>query len=286
MATNAETLARVREPLAEREIAVEHVKTEERRVALTDPSDDWEGFDAGFVYPSRIMEGGVADALLDVPWVNDREAVLTSRNKAGVYAALQRADVPVPETTLLSNPVDREAALAAFEGIDGRVVLKPNSATRGLGVARTADSESFEGIVDYLDLLHESPATGDRSYLVQEFLPDARDYRVMLVEGEYVGAVERVQGPGDGAAGGWKHNVHRGADATGVDLDSSLRELAERTAEVLDIPWLGVDLLVTGDRAAVVETNARPTVDSETKYEPGFYDDLAALIRRTAAGPA
>jgi len=30
------------------------------------------------------------------------------------------------------------------------------------------------------------------------------------------------------------------------------------------------------------ETNARPTVDSATKYDPDFYDRLAGLIRRTA----
>jgi ribosomal protein S6--L-glutamate ligase len=34
----------------------------------------------------------------------------------------------------------------------------------------------------------------------------------------------------------------------------------------------------------VNETNARPTVDAATKYEPGFYDRLAALVRRTADG--
>jgi ribosomal protein S6--L-glutamate ligase len=50
----------------------------------------------------------------------------------------------------------------------------------------------------------------------------------------------------------------------------------------LGIDWLGVDILVSADRAVVNETNARPTVDEATKYEPGFYDRLAALIRRTA----
>jgi ribosomal protein S6--L-glutamate ligase len=34
----------------------------------------------------------------------------------------------------------------------------------------------------------------------------------------------------------------------------------------------------------VNETNARPTVDAATKYEPDFYDRLAALVRRTADG--
>jgi ribosomal protein S6--L-glutamate ligase len=160
------------------------------------------------------------------------------------------------------------------------VVVKPNSATRGVGVTTATDLDSFLGVVDYLDLVHDYRATGDRSFLVQEFLPGARDYRVMLIDGEYVGAVERRL-PAD--TDGWKHNVHRGAEATGVDLPGDLRAVAERAGEAVGIPWLGVDLLVTGDRAVVNETNARPTIDAATKYEPGFWDDLAALIRRTAS---
>jgi ribosomal protein S6--L-glutamate ligase len=49
----------------------------------------------------------------------------------------------------------------------------------------------------------------------------------------------------------------------------------------MEIPFLGVDLLVSDGRAVVNETNARPTIDDATKYEPGFYDDLAALIHAT-----
>jgi ribosomal protein S6--L-glutamate ligase len=104
----------------------------------------------------------------------------------------------------------------------------------------------------------------------------------MLIDGEVVGAVKRRL-PDDALdAGQWKHNVHRGAEATGVTLDSELRDLAERAADALDIPWLGVDLLVTDDRAVVNETNARPTIDAATKYEDGFWDDVAGLIETRA----
>ncbi|MDG5778526.1 RimK family alpha-L-glutamate ligase [Haloarculaceae archaeon H-GB2-1] len=277
VATNAETLARMADPLAERGIEVTHVRTRERTLDLTQPPE-WD-VDVGFVFPPRMMEGGVADALLDVPWVNDRDAVLTSRNKGHVLAALGTADVAVPNTIVVSNPVDQDALVDAFERFDPPVVVKPNSTTRGVGVAKAHDLDSFLGLVDYLDLVHDYRATGDRSFLVQEFLPDARDYRAMVVDGEYVGAVERRLPDAALAAGQWKHNVHRGAEATAVDLPDSLRTLAERTAAVLDIPFLGVDLLVTDDRAVVNETNARPTIDDASKYRDGFYDDLAALVR-------
>jgi len=280
VATDAETYGRMRAPLADRDVHVEYVQTAERTVTLTDPP--WEEFEVGFVYPPRLMEGGVADALLDIPWVNDREAVLRSRNKADTTARLDRAGLPVPETVVVSNPVDESELVAAYERLDPPVVVKPNSTTRGVGVAKAADLDSFLGVVDYLDLVHDFQATGDKSFLVQEYLDGATDYRVMVLDGEYVGAVERRLSESALAAGQWKHNVHRGAEATRVDLNPELRDLAERAADVLDIPFLGVDILVTDDRAVVNETNARPTIDDSEKYEAGFWDDLAGLIRRTA----
>ena len=51
----------------------------------------------------------------------------------------------------------------------------------------------------------------------------------------------------------------------------------------MDIPFLGVDLLVGDGRTLVTETNARPTIDAETKYVADFYDRLAALVETTAA---
>ncbi|MFC7140044.1 RimK family alpha-L-glutamate ligase [Halosimplex aquaticum] len=280
VATDAETYERMREPLAARDVRVDHVQSRERTISLTDPP--WDEFDVGFVYPPRLMEGGVADAALGVPWVNDREAILRSRNKADVITRLADAGLPVPETVMVSNPVDESAVAAAAEDFDSPVVVKPNSTTRGVGVAKAHDLDSLLGVVDYLDLVHDFHATGDKSYLVQEYLPGATDYRVMVLDGEYIGAVERRLPDDALEAGQWKHNVHRGAEASRVDLDPELRELAERTADVLDVPFLGVDLLVTDERAVVNETNARPTIDDASKYVDGFWDDLADLIRRTA----
>jgi ribosomal protein S6--L-glutamate ligase len=182
---------------------------------------------------------------------------------------------------MLSNPVDESVVVDAGSELSFPLVVKPNSATRGVGVAKAADVDSLLGIVDYLNLVHDYRATGDKSYLIQEFLPNARDYRVMVVDGDCVGAVERRL-PEGLADGRWKHNVHRGAEATGIELPTGHQQLAEQVAETLGISYLGVDLLETEGRLVVNETNARPTVDSATKYDDDFYDRLAALIRRTA----
>jgi ribosomal protein S6--L-glutamate ligase len=289
MTTDAETFDRIREPLAARGIEVGHVRAKERSLRVSggvdenaDAVDEFDGFDVGLVYPTRLMEGAVVAERLDVPWVNGRDAVVTSRNKAGVLAALDAAGLPTPRTAMVSNPVDESVVVDAVSDFSYPVIVKPNSATRGVGVATASDLDSLLGVVDYLNLIHDYRATGDKSYLIQEFLPDARDYRAMVVDGGYAGAVRRELDDDALAAGRWKHNVHRGATARGVDLDPAARDLAERAADALDVDYLGVDLLATDDRLVVNETNARPTVDVATKYEPDFYDRLAALIRRTA----
>ncbi|UIP00570.1 ATP-grasp domain-containing protein [Halobaculum sp. CBA1158] len=295
--TRAETFERLRERLAPHGVAVEHVRVDERVLTVADgegadatadgdragdAAGEFAGFDAGWVYPSRLMEGAVVDARLGVPWVNGRETVLASRNKAGTLARLADAGLPVPETRLVSNPADEADVLAAADAIGYPLVVKPNSTTRGTGVAKASDPDSLLGVTDYLDLVHDYRATGDKSYLLQEFLPDATDYRVMVLDGEYAGAVER-RIPDDAlAAGRWKHNVHRGAVAEGVDLADDARRLAEAAAAALDAPLLGVDLLETDGRLVVSETNARPTVDAAEKYREGFDADIAALVRRTA----
>jgi len=276
--TAAETLDRMRDPLAARDIAVEHLDATGRVVDPAEPPA--RDFDAGFVYPARLMAGGVVDGRHGIPWVNGRDAVATSRNKAGVLAALSRAGLPVPDTRVVSNPVADDDVAAAVSDLEFPVVVKPNSATRGTGVAKVHDLDSLLGVTDYADLVHDFRATGDRSYLLQEYLPAARDYRLMVVDGDVVGGVERRRSDSSREEGGWKHNVHRGASAVAADVDDDLRALAVETAGTLGIDYLGVDILVSEGRAVVSETNARPTID-DAKYDGGFWDRLADLIRRT-----
>ena len=282
VATQEETFGRMRDPLADRGIEVVPLRAKERAIGLTDASPDVPDVDVGFVFPTRLMEGGALDAFLGVPWVNDREAVVTSRNKGGVVAALAQAGIAVPETVMLSNPVSEKEVSAAVSGMTYPLVVKPNSATRGVGVTKVEDEDSLLGVVDYLELVHDYRATGDKSYLIQEFLPDARDYRAMVVDGDCYGGVERRLPDPARKAGRWKHNVHRGAEAERVDLSPEYRRLAESVSHALGIDYLGVDLLVTESRVVVGETNARPTIDHAEKYDVGFYDALAGLVERTA----
>jgi ribosomal protein S6--L-glutamate ligase len=281
VANKTETFERIQEPLAARNIEVRHLPYHERTEDLQDPSHGPQDFDVGFVFPGRAMEGGVVDAATEIPWINGRDAVLTSRNKAEVILRLDRAGLPTPRTVFVSNPVPEEDVREAARRLDFPVVIKPNSTTRGIGVAKVHDLDSLFGVIDYLDLVHDYRATGDKTYLLQEFHPDATDLRVMVLDGAYAGAVQRTF-PDGLAEERWKHNVHRGATADGVQLDADLRRIAEDAATALNIPLVGVDLLAGPEGVVVNETNARPTIDVASKYAEDFYDRFAELIRTTA----
>jgi ribosomal protein S6--L-glutamate ligase len=272
VATQGPTYERLQAPLAAAEISVVPLDSAGVTLSLSEP--EVPAFDVGFVYPPRFGTAAVIDAVRAVPWVNDRATVARSRNKAATLAAL--ADVvQVPPTVLAAAPRDREAVAAAADELGYPLVLKPTVATQGIGVTRVADRDALEGVLDYLDAIHRFPPTGEKSVLLQAFLPDATDIRVMVIDGTAVGAVERY-GPG------WKHNVHRGAAVRSVPVDGEIRTVAETVAATLAIDYVGVDLLRSDGVVYCSETNARPTIDDPALYEGDLFARLIRLIRRVA----
>ncbi len=244
------------------------------RVYLLERKDDVPDADVGLVYPSRLVEGGVLDALTGLTWINDVTDVLTTRNKARTVALLEREGIPVPETRLLSNPVSDDDVRAAFDAVGTPAVIKPNSASSGRGAVIAHDADTATGAADLFGVVHESSLVRDRTFVVQEYIEDARDYRVMVLDGDYVGAVER-------RAPGWKKNVNAGAEAHSVKPPEGVVSLAEDAARALGVEFCGVDVLSQEgtDLHVVNEVNARPTVDDADKYEPDFYAKFARLVR-------
>ena len=77
VATSAETYERMQTPLADRGIEAKVIETAERSIRVTGDDENGAGqfgdsFDVGFVFPPRLAEGGVADALLELVNVVNR----------------------------------------------------------------------------------------------------------------------------------------------------------------------------------------------------------------------
>lgn len=120
----------------------------------------------------------------------------------------------VQPPTLITSDIE---AIYAFRAEHGDVVLKPLHGHGGSGVARLlADDPNLDALLE----LHA--AIGREPVIIQKFVPDVTkgDKRILLVDGEPVGAINRVPG-----AGQIRSNLRVGGRAEAVDLTARDREL-------------------------------------------------------------
>ncbi len=137
--------------------------------------------------------------------------------------------------TLISRSL---AALRAFKEEHGDIILKPLYGNGGAGVFRlTSDDRN-------LNSLHEMFSGMTREPLIaQKFLPDVSkgDKRVILIDGEAVGAINRVP-----AAGETRSNMHVGGRPEPTKLTEREREICAAIGPVLKergLIFVGIDVI-------------------------------------------
>src|ERR1043166_548665 len=95
------------------------------------------------------------------------------------------------------------AEIAAFRAVHNDIILKPLYGNGGAGVFRVrADDENLGAMLEMFTAFYREPL------MVQRYVPQVRkgDKRILLVDGEFAGAINRV--PAEGEA---RSNMHVGA---------------------------------------------------------------------------
>ena len=137
--------------------------------------------------------------------------------------------------TLITN--DREA-IADFRRRHGDVVLKPLNGRGGSGVTRhLADDPNLESLLEIHAELSPEPV------ILQKFLPSVTkgDKRILLVDGEPVGAINRVPQKGQ-----IRSNLAVGGRAEAVDLTPRDREICAAIGPELKargLLFVGIDVI-------------------------------------------
>ncbi|MCV2882674.1 glutathione synthase [Actibacterium sp. XHP0104] len=170
-------------------------------------------FDMGYITTTHLLERVHPGTLV----VNDPFWV---RNFPEKLLVLQFPDLIPP--TMIARDL---GAIRAFKQEHGDVILKPLYGNGGAGVFRLDPNDRN------LASLHELFTGISREPLiVQKFLPDVSngDKRVILVNGEPVGAINRVPQPGE-----TRSNMHVGGRAEKVELTARDREICEAIGPVL-----------------------------------------------------
>ena len=223
-------------------------------------------FDMAYVTATYLLETVHPKTLV----VNDPAEVRSAPEKLLVT----RFPGLTPPTLISSDPV----ALADFHRRHGEVVLKPLHGAAGSGVVRLkADDPNLEALVE----IH---AVGSRDPLViQKFLPAVSkgDKRIILIEGEPVGAINRVP-----AKDQVRSNLRVGGTAAPVELTERDREICAAIGPTLrerGLLFVGIDVI--GDWLTEINVTS-PTGAQQLKRFTGI--DAAALmwdaIERRRAG--
>ena len=183
-------------------------------------------FDMGYITTTHILERLAPDTLV----VNDPFWV---RNFPEKLLALGFPDLIPPP--MLAGDL---SAPRSFRAEHGHVILKPLYGNGGAGVFRITPED--RNIVS----LHELFASINREPLMmQKFLPDvsAGDKRVILVDGEPVGAINRVPAEGE-----TRSNLHVGGRAEKAGLTERDREICARIGPTLrehGQVFVGIDVI-------------------------------------------
>ncbi|PIV75149.1 MAG: glutathione synthase [Rhodobacteraceae bacterium CG17_big_fil_post_rev_8_21_14_2_50_65_11] len=218
-------------PLEVRRVRGDHFALgDPREVDLSDFDVVWlrqdPPFDMGYITSTHILDRIHPETLV----VNDPFWV---RNYPEKLLVLDFPDL-TPPTTIARDL----STLKDFKHRHGDIILKPLYGNGGAGVFRLDPNDRN------LNSLHELFAGINREPLIaQKFLPDvsAGDKRVILVDGEPVGAINRVP-----ATGETRSNMHVGGRAEKVEMSARDREICARIGPLLRDKgqvFVGIDVI-------------------------------------------
>ena len=183
-------------------------------------------FDLAYITTTHLLERIHPGTLV----VNDPLAV---RNAPEKMFVMEFPDLMPP--TLITRDL---AEIKAFREEHGDIVMKPLYGKGGEAVFRLAKED-----LNFASLYDLFAVTFREQWVVQKFLPAVRDgdKRILLVDGEFAGAVNRVPAPDD-----LRSNMVRGGIPKETELSARDREICARIAKPLrerGLLFVGIDVI-------------------------------------------
>ena len=223
-------------------------------------------FDMGYITTTHLLQRVHPDTLV----VNDPEWV---RNYPEKLLVLDFPDLTPP--TMIARDLE---TLRSFKEAHGDIILKPLYGNGGAGVFRlTAEDRNLASLHELFSGINREPL------IAQKFLPAVSkgDKRVILVDGEPVGAINRVPAKGE-----TRSNMHVGGRPEKVDLSDRDREICERIGPLLKEKgqiFVGIDVI--GDYLTEINVTSPTGIQELERFDGTNVARLIweAIERRRAA---
>jgi glutathione synthase len=213
-------------------------------------------FDMGYITTTHLLERIHPKTLV----VNDPAHVRNAPEKLFV--------TEFPKLTPPTLITRSRAEIVSFREQHGDVIIKPLYGNGGAGVFRIAGGdENLASLLEMFETAFREP------FVVQRYLPEVRagDKRIILVDGEAVGAVNRVPAVGES-----RSNMHVGGRPEPVKLtarDQAICDVIGPTLKERGLLFVGIDVI--GEWLTEINVTS-PTGIREIRRFGGA--DIAALV--------
>ena len=183
-------------------------------------------FHMGYITATHLLERIQKETLV----VNDPANVRNAPEKVMVLD--YRRFMP---PTLVTRSVDE---VRRFMDEHGAVVVKPIHGNGGKAIFRVP--ESGDNLTALFEVFNQ---TWPEPHMIQPFLPEVAegDKRIVLVDGEIAGAINRIPGEGE-----FRSNLAMGGSAEATELTAREREICEAMGpdlKHLGLTFVGIDVI-------------------------------------------
>ncbi|MEO1241602.1 MAG: glutathione synthase [Pseudomonadota bacterium] len=213
-------------------------------------------FDMTYITAAQILERLQPDVLV----LNDPRSIRDAPEKLYVT---EFEDLTPP--TLITSDAE---AIRAFRKTHQDIIVKPLYGNGGAGVFRIKpDDGNFNALLEMFELTYPEPL------VAQKFIPavEKGDKRIILLDGEAVGAINRVPAKGE-----TRSNMHVGGRAEAIEMDARDQEICDRIGPALSergLIFAGIDVI--GDYLTEINVTS-PTGVQEVRRFGGA--DISALF--------
>lgn len=213
-------------------------------------------FHMGYITATHILEHIHPETLV----VNDPASVRNAPEKIFLTRFLDL----MPPTLITSSTQDVKQFRAEYKDI----IVKPLYGNGGAGVFRIReDDQNLSSLIEMFQEFYPEP------FIVQQYLSDVvkGDKRIILIDGEAVGAINRVP-----QAGEVRSNMHVGGEARKTELTDREIQICDTIGPILreqGLLFVGIDVI--GDYLTEINVTS-PTGIQEIQRFDGT--DISALL--------